>query len=61
MDIANIEEIERVDAVAQGRRAAQEILAKEMTKLIHGEVGVWAAESISRALFSGEMSNLTEG
>ncbi len=61
LDIANIEEIERVDAVAQGRRAAQEILAKEMTKLIHGEVGVLAAERISRALFSGEISNLTEG
>jgi tyrosyl-tRNA synthetase len=41
-----------------GRRRG--ILAKEVTALIHGEAGVLAAERISQALFSGDVSQLTE-
>ena len=60
LDLVAIEEIEQSDNAAQGRRSAQGILAKEVTALIHGEVGVLAAERISQALFSGDISQLTE-
>ena len=60
LDLVAIEEIEQSDNAAQGRRSAQGILAKEVTALIHGEAGVLAAERISQALFSGDISQLTE-
>lgn len=60
LDLAAINDIELADGVAQGRRSAQGILAKEVTALIHGEAGVLAAERISQALFSGDISQLTE-
>ncbi len=60
LDLAAITDIERADNEAQGRRSAQGILAKEVTALIHGEAGVLAAERISQALFSGDISQLTE-
>ncbi len=61
LDLADIDDIERVDDAVQGRRSAQGILAKEVTGLIHGEAGVQAAERISQALFSGDVSQLTGG
>ncbi|HSC75321.1 MAG TPA: tyrosine--tRNA ligase [Pseudomonadales bacterium] len=61
LDLAVIDSIECADNEAQGRRSAQGILAKEVTALIHGEAGVLAAERISQALFSGDISQLTEG
>ncbi len=61
LDIAAIEEIERADAEAQGRRSAQGILAREVTTLVHGAEGMQAAERISHALFSGDTSQLAEG
>lgn len=60
LDLAAINDIERADNEAQGRRSAQGILAKEVTALIHGKAGVQAAERISQALFSGDVSQLTE-
>jgi tyrosyl-tRNA synthetase len=60
LDVATINEIERVDLEAQGRRSAQAILAREVTGLIHGAEGVAAAERISQALFSGDVSHLSE-
>ncbi|MEZ5538468.1 MAG: tyrosine--tRNA ligase [Pseudomonadales bacterium] len=60
LDTAAIEEIERIDAEAQGRRSAQGILAREVTTLVHGEEGMQAAERISHALFSGDVSQLAE-
>ncbi|HLT64198.1 MAG TPA: tyrosine--tRNA ligase [Pseudohongiella sp.] len=55
-----IDEIQRADASAQGRPQAQSILAAEATKLVHGESGVNAATRITAALFSGNLSDLTE-
>ncbi|SFG37606.1 tyrosine--tRNA ligase [Sporolactobacillus nakayamae] len=40
-------------------RKAQKTLAKEMTVLVHGEHALKQAEHISKALFSGEVSQLS--
>jgi len=60
LSAAEIAEIERSDKEAQGRPEAQGILAREATKLVHGEEGYTAAARISQALFSGEIDSLTE-
>ena len=60
LDLATIEEIERADSEVHGRRTAQGILANEVTRLIHGETGILAAKRISQALFSGDISRLTD-
>lgn len=57
-DIAAIEESDRK---AEGRPQAQKILAQEVTRLIHGEEGLQAAERITEALFSGSLEQLGEG
>jgi tyrosyl-tRNA synthetase len=56
-----INEIEVRDKNAQAKPEAQGILAHEVTLLVHGEEGLKAAKRISQALFSGEISTLTEG
>lgn len=53
-----IRDIEEADRSAQGRPEAQGILAREVTHLVHGEEGLRAAERISNALFSGDLSAL---
>ncbi|MDG2090897.1 MAG: tyrosine--tRNA ligase [Gammaproteobacteria bacterium] len=60
MDVAEIDALEEKDKNAQGRPEAQGVLAKEVTRLVHGEEGLVAAERISAALFSGDISKLTE-
>lgn len=57
---AEIADIEVADAAATGKPSAQGILAREVTRLVHGEEGLQAAERISTALFSGELGDLTE-
>lgn len=52
--------IEKADAEASGRRSAQGVLAREVTELIHGADGVAAAQRISEALFTGDISGLSE-
>ncbi|MFD1124666.1 tyrosine--tRNA ligase [Lentilactobacillus raoultii] len=41
------------------KREAQRRLAEEVTKFVHGQKAVASAERISKALFSGEVSDLT--
>ncbi|HEY9036082.1 MAG TPA: tyrosine--tRNA ligase [Pseudomonadales bacterium] len=60
LSIDEIAAIERADAASSGRRQVQSVLAREVTRLVHGEVGVQAAERISQALFSGQMGDLSE-
>ncbi|MGM0634110.1 MAG: tyrosine--tRNA ligase [Pseudomonadota bacterium] len=55
-----IADIEKEDAERAGRPRAQQILAREVTALVHGEEGLIAAERISEALFSGDPGSLTE-
>ena len=60
LSTVEIEEIERSDREAQGRPEAQGILAREATRLVHGEEGYTAAARISQVLFSGDIGRLTE-
>lgn len=55
-----IDVIEEEDKTATGRPEAQGILAREVTRLVHGEDGLQAALRISEALFSGDVSALSE-
>ncbi len=55
-----IESIEREHAEAPGKRAAQRALAREATRLLHGESEMAQAEAAGRALFSGDIAGLPE-
>ena len=52
--------IEAEDKQAECRPQAQSVLAKEVTKIVHGEEGLQSAVRISEALFSGDLNLLTE-
>ncbi|MGD2007603.1 MAG: tyrosine--tRNA ligase [Cellvibrionales bacterium] len=58
LDIAAINQIEEEDAQRAGRPEAQRILAQEVTRLVHGEDGLGAAQRITEALFAGEAYTL---
>jgi tyrosyl-tRNA synthetase len=60
LDVTRIDEIEAEDKAAGGRPQAQRILAEEMTRLIHGEEALLAAQRITESLFSGDLSGLSE-
>ncbi|MBU2985508.1 tyrosine--tRNA ligase [Saccharophagus degradans] len=55
-----IDDIEAADAAAEGRPQAQGILAKEVTRLVHGEEGLVAAERITACMFNGTLADLSE-
>ncbi|WP_295803410.1 tyrosine--tRNA ligase [uncultured Microbulbifer sp.] len=59
LSVDEIEQIEAADRERAGRPEAQGILAKEVTRLVHGEEGLVAAERISQALFSGDSTDLS--
>ncbi|RLQ21123.1 tyrosine--tRNA ligase [Seongchinamella sediminis] len=61
LDVAEIDELERADGERQGRPEAQGVLAREATRLVHGEEGLAAAERITESLFSGSIESLAEG
>ncbi len=52
--------IEENDRQSTGKPGAQLILAREVTRLVHGDEGLVAAERITNALFSGDLSDLGE-
>ncbi|MFI2811764.1 MULTISPECIES: tyrosine--tRNA ligase [Microbulbifer] len=60
LDVEEIDAIERADAERAGKPEAQAILAREVTREVHGEEGLAAAERISGALFSGDSAGLSE-
>jgi tyrosyl-tRNA synthetase len=60
LSVEEIDQIEATDAQIQGRKTAQPILAAEVTKLLHGEEGLAAAQRITEALFSGDATTLSE-
>ena len=60
LPIEDIVAVEQADAERSGRPEAQRILAKEVTRLVHGDEGLSAAERITEALFSGDPSTLAE-
>jgi tyrosyl-tRNA synthetase len=59
LSVNDIEEIERADASSSGKPQAQRILAEEVTRIVHGEIGLTAARRITDALFSGSLENLS--
>ncbi|QFT53396.1 tyrosine--tRNA ligase [Microbulbifer sp. THAF38] len=61
LSVDEIEAIEQGDRERAGKPEAQGILAREVTRLVHGEEGLAAAERISAALFSGDIANLSAG
>ena len=60
LSIDEIAAIEKEDAERAGRPEAQRVLAQEVTRLVHGKAGLSAAERITEALFSGDLSDLGE-
>ena len=61
LDVAEIDAIERADAAREGRPEGAAVLAREVTRLVHGEEGLAAAERITAALFSGSLEALGDG
>ncbi|SDY02229.1 tyrosine--tRNA ligase [Paenibacillus sp. CF384] len=57
---AEIEALENELKQQPERRVAQRELAREVTKIVHGEEAVITAEKITQALFSGEFMSLSE-
>ncbi|MFD1216043.1 tyrosine--tRNA ligase [Microbulbifer celer] len=60
LSLEEIDAIEKADAERAGRPEAQGFLAREVTREVHGEEGLVAAERISQALFSGDLKDLSE-
>ncbi len=60
LGVDDIAEIEQADREREGRPEAQAILAREVTRLVHGEAGLSAAQRITDALFSGDSDALGE-
>jgi tyrosyl-tRNA synthetase len=51
-----VHELERATETAPERRAAQRELAREVTRLVHGEAAVREAEAATEKLFKGDLS-----
>lgn len=60
LSVEQVAVIEEKDKTIQGRPEGQGILAKEVTRLVHGEAGLASAQRITEALFSGDLSTLSE-
>ena len=60
LDVAEIDGIEQADAERQGRPEAQAVLAREVTRLVHGQDGLDAAVRITESMFSGSIDALAE-
>lgn len=60
MPLTEIEALEAEDAKRQGRKLALQVLADELTELVHGKGALAAARRISELLFSGDVARLGE-
>jgi tyrosyl-tRNA synthetase len=60
LEVAAIDAVEAADAERSGRPEAQSILAREVTRLVHGQQGLDAAERITAALFNGTLAELSQ-
>ncbi|MFM4649496.1 tyrosine--tRNA ligase [Aeromonas bivalvium] len=61
MPLSAIAELEAEDAQRQGRKLAQQVLADELTELVHGKGALAAARRIGELLFRGDVARLGEG
>ncbi|WP_219590701.1 tyrosine--tRNA ligase [Aeromonas salmonicida] len=60
MSLSEIDALEEEDAQRQGRKQAQQVLANELTELVHGKAALAAVQRISELLFSGDVVRLGE-
>ncbi|WP_303807824.1 tyrosine--tRNA ligase [Aeromonas rivipollensis] len=60
MSLAEIVALEAEDAGRQGRKQAQQVLADELTELVHGKGALAAARRIGELLFCGDVARLGE-
>ncbi|MGN7511634.1 tyrosine--tRNA ligase [Aeromonas salmonicida] len=60
MSLTEIAELEAEDAKRQGRKQAQQVLANELTELVHGKAALAAVQRISELLFRGDVARLGE-
>ena len=60
LSVEEINQIEQADIASNEKPQAQRVLACEMTRLIHGEDALIAAQRISASLFDGQIADLTE-
>ncbi|MGN5290228.1 tyrosine--tRNA ligase [Aeromonas sp. 11P] len=60
MSLSEIDALEAEDAKRQGRKQAQQVLANELTELVHGKAALAAVQRISELLFSGNVAHLGE-
>nr|WP_101128676.1 tyrosine--tRNA ligase [Neisseria meningitidis] len=60
LSVEEIDAVEAKDKASGSKPEAQRILAEEMTRLIHGEEALAAAQRISESLFAEDQSSLTE-
>ncbi len=60
LPVEKIAEIEALDATIEGRKTAQPILAEEVTRMVHGQEALDSARRITEALFSGDLTLLSE-
>jgi tyrosyl-tRNA synthetase len=60
MSLTEIAELEAEDAQRQRRKQAQQVLANELTELVHGKAALAAVQRISELLFSGDVARLGE-
>ncbi len=61
MDQREIADLERAIEESPHERRAQQRLAEEVTRLVHGEEALEAAQRASQALFGGSLEGLDEG
>lgn len=60
LSVAQIDAIESEDKAREGRPEAQRVLAEEVTRMVHGDAGLEAAQRITQALFNDELAALSE-
>lgn len=60
LSVAEIAALEVEDQGRAGKPEAQRVLAEEMTRLVHGDEGLLAAQRITQALFSDDLKGLSK-
>ncbi len=60
LETQEIQALEKEHAADPGRRVAHSALAQEMTRMVHGDDGLAAAERITQALFKNQLADLSE-
>jgi tyrosyl-tRNA synthetase len=61
LDLEELNQIQASHDADPGQRVAHVRLAREVTQLVHGEEGVVAAERIAQAMFSNQLTSLSQG